>query len=211
MVGNDVVDLRDRESDPVTLGARFDQRVFCDAERLQLAASPEPERERWRLWAAKEAAYKLARKLEPATVFSPSRFVVEWTGRRDPRERTGVVHHAGRDLDLRLREEADYVHAVTRPSCAGTKLPLTGLRRLTKSELEQDGVSTPSIAARRLCIEVLSAELGLEARELEVRRHGRVPHLYWRGHPLPGADLSLSHHGSYVAFAFSRVGPEVAA
>jgi len=211
MVGNDVVDLRDRDSDPVTLGARFDQRVFCDAERLRLAASPEPERERWRLWAAKEAAYKLARKLDPATVFSPSRFVVEWTGGGGSREGLGVVRHAARDLILRLREGADYVHAVTRPPSAGAKLPITGLRRLTKSELEQDGVSTPSIAVRRLCIEVLSAELGLEARELEVRRHGRVPHLYWRGRSLPGADLSLSHHGSFVAFAFSRAGTEVAA
>ena len=33
MVGNDIVDLRDRDSDPATLHPRFDERVFAPHER----------------------------------------------------------------------------------------------------------------------------------------------------------------------------------
>jgi hypothetical protein len=211
MVGNDVVDLRDRDSDPVTLRARFDQRVFSEVERYRMASSPEPGRERWRLWAAKEAAYKLARKLDPETVFAPSRFVVEWSEWRAQGERVGLVRHAGREQALRLREGADYVHAVTRLPSESAARPLSGLRRLTAVELASGRASAQSLAVRRFCIGVISKRLGLEARELEVRRHGRIPHLYWRGRLLPGGDLSLSHHGAFVAFAYGSTRPEVAA
>ena len=79
MIGNDVVDLLDPESLPETLHPRFDTRVFTAREREAIAASPgdDAARARWKLWAAKEAAYKLARKRRPATVFSPHRFAVE--------------------------------------------------------------------------------------------------------------------------------------
>ena len=76
MVGNDVVDLRDPESAPETLHPRFDTRVFSEAERAAIAASPDAARLRWKLWAAKEAAYKLARKISPTTIFAPARFEV---------------------------------------------------------------------------------------------------------------------------------------
>ena len=74
MVGNDIVDLRDPESRSESLHPRFDTRVFSARERARIAASAEPERLRWKLWAAKEAVYKLVRKLVATTVFSPQRF-----------------------------------------------------------------------------------------------------------------------------------------
>ncbi len=77
MLGNDVVDLCDRDSHPTTLHPRFDERVFTDGERAALAASDSIGRERWRIWAAKEAAYKAARKLDARICFSPRRFVVD--------------------------------------------------------------------------------------------------------------------------------------
>ena len=69
MVGDDVVDLGDPEARAVH--PRFDARVFGTAERALLAASREPECLRWVLWAAKEAAWKLAAKRGPRPIFSP--------------------------------------------------------------------------------------------------------------------------------------------
>ena len=54
---------------------RFDARVFCERERA-LIASDATQRVRWVLWAAKEAAYKAAKKLDRATVWAPARFEV---------------------------------------------------------------------------------------------------------------------------------------
>ena len=65
MIGNDVVDLGDAEVQPGATHPRFDARVFAREEREALRASGAPNRLRWILWAAKEAAYKAARKLDP--------------------------------------------------------------------------------------------------------------------------------------------------
>ncbi len=59
MVGNDIVDLGDAETCNGPSHPGFDARVFAPVERRALAASPAPNRLRWSLWAAKEAAYKL--------------------------------------------------------------------------------------------------------------------------------------------------------
>ncbi len=75
MVGNDVVDLRAR----IVAGPRhprFDARVFAPSEHRALRESAEPDALRWAFWAAKEAAYKVAKKLDDEAVWSPVRFVV---------------------------------------------------------------------------------------------------------------------------------------
>ena len=64
LVGNDVVDLHDPQSQPEALHPRFDARVFSLGEREALGASSSPHSLRWSLWAAKESAYKLAKKLD---------------------------------------------------------------------------------------------------------------------------------------------------
>ena len=65
MLGNDVVDLLDVDARPETFRRRFDARVFAPEERRAIAADPRPQALRWAHWGAKEAAYKLARQLDP--------------------------------------------------------------------------------------------------------------------------------------------------
>ena len=95
MVGNDVVDLRDPEVQPGACHARFDARVFAAAELEAVRVSPVPQWLRWMLWAAKEAAYKVAKKDDARTVFSPSRFVVSLEdatgGRVEPERLSGTI------------------------------------------------------------------------------------------------------------------------
>ena len=79
MVGNDVVDLADAEAAPGACHSRFDTRVFGERERRQLEMADDPQRMRWILWAAKESAYKAARRCEPRVIFSPARAPVRLT------------------------------------------------------------------------------------------------------------------------------------
>ena len=107
MVGNDVVDLGDPEVRDGPAHPRFDARVFSAAERDGLRAGGPDGSARWALWAAKEAAYKLAKKREPAAIFSPSRFCVTLDAALG-----GCVTHADRTVEVRLTRCGDAIHAV---------------------------------------------------------------------------------------------------
>jgi phosphopantetheinyl transferase (holo-ACP synthase) len=195
MVGNDVVDLRDPESRSESLHPRFDTRVFTERERSAIAGSGDPERARWKLWAAKEAAYKLTRKLAPATIFSPRSFEVELTS-----ESEAAVEHEGARCQVQYTENDGALHAVATCQPGAGKAVLSGWRRLEAGEIASGDPDAPSRAVRALLCERIASELGVAASELEVRRQGRVPVLWLRGARAP-VDLSLSHHGDWLGFA----------
>lgn len=191
MLGNDLVDLRDPETLVGAQHPRFDARVFRGAELAAIAAAPCAEsarRTRWTLFAAKEASYKLVRRLDPHTPFVPARFGVALEGFE-----RAVVTHAGRTLEVAFDERAGGLHAVA--SLAGA--PDAG-------RLAGFGVTRPgegeSAAARALARRRIAAALGVEAVRLEVVRDGRLPALVLDGAPL-AATLSLAHHGRFVGFA----------
>jgi phosphopantetheinyl transferase len=219
MIGNDLVDLGDAETQPGATHPRFDARVFAPAERAALAASAAPDRLRWSLWAAKEAAYKAARKCDARIAFSPARFVVELDGSAT----RGVVSHPTGEFLLWIEECAAYVHviAVAFPAPVGTGLracpgvrstprraPRAGshgglpLRVRVRPALWSIGRASadPSAAVRALAIDALSVALGEDPTALAITRRGRIPQLERRGVPVD-VDLSLSHHGRFVAFA----------
>jgi len=195
MVGNDVVDLYDSESRTEGLHPRFDTRVFTARERAVIGESCEPTRVRWRLWAAKEAAYKLVRKRTPTTVFSPPRFEVELTSPHSAR----VVHGQDR-IPIDYEENDGAVHAVAAASPGRAAAVFSGWRRLALDEAGGGDPEAPSRAVRTLLCERVAERLGVDASELDVRRKGRVPFLWVAGRPA-AADLSLSHHGDWLAFA----------
>jgi hypothetical protein len=202
MVGNDVVDLCDPDVDPTTLHPGFDGRVFCRDELESLEVSLDRVCQRWRLWAAKEAAYKLVRRLWPRAVFSPSRFVVALAadagGERDMA--AGSVRHSGDHCRVSVVRSQGAIHAIATPDVPECGQIAHGLRRLEPHELDPGDPEAPGRAARRLCCETLARRLGAAAEQLEVRCRARIPELWLRGARLD-LDLSLSHHGSLVAFA----------
>jgi len=189
MIGNDVVDLADPDADPGRLHPRFDGRVFDPSERALIAASTQPGRTRWILWALKESAYKAARKEEPATVFSPARFVVS---RQDAA--SAIVCACGRRFRASISCGPGYVHAVAWQAGDPPAVTCVAVARLTTRE------TSPRSAVRRLVREQLAPALGVAPAALAIHREARIPAVWVHGRP-SGADLSLSHHGRFVAFA----------
>jgi len=187
MVGDDVVDLADPEA--AAVHPRFDARVFGAAERAALRRSSEPERLRWVLWAAKEAAYKLAAKRDPRTIFSPVRFAARLEP--DPGGGfSGRVFHGGRAFRVLVRRVGDALHALAED---GAGSAFCGLARRGDAE-------DPSRAARELVARELARRLGAPREAVRFGRRGRVPSVWLAGRDVR-ADLSLSHHGRFVAFA----------
>jgi phosphopantetheinyl transferase (holo-ACP synthase) len=196
VIGNDVVDLGDPETHPGAQHARFDERVFSDAEREALAASPDRVRLRWMLWAAKESAFKLAKKRDPRVHFAPRRFEVTIAS-----ENIHWVRHEGLSLALRVEIRSGYVHVIARDEAAAGSVCVSGVEPVRPGD---DARAT----VRSLACTRLSAALGVAASQLSIPRSATPPALRLRGVPLP-LDVSLSHHGRFVAFACELESPQL--
>ena len=186
MVGNDVVDLGDREVLEGPAHPGFDARVFAPEERATLRSSANPELLRWTLWAAKEAAYKLARKRDPRVIFSPRRFVVSL--RKPGRARVSFGEQL---FAIRIAAAGHALHALAHDARRPPGRLIWAVEPVRRA-------ADPSQAARRLAARVLGEELELPRGAFRFGRRGRVPTLSVDGQAL---DLSLSHHGRFVAFA----------
>ncbi len=189
MVGNDVVDLADRETAAGATHPRFDDRVFVDSEREVIARSHHPERLRWTLWAAKESAFKAARKKDPRTVFSKRRFQVAVES-----DERCIVRHGDSHWTVRTRFDGDAIHAVALDAEGLQGDSIEGFGRVAASDAEL------SAAVRRMAIERLAAKLDVAPGRLAIVRRGRVPLVLLDDRPSL-IDLSLSHHGTVVGFA----------
>ncbi len=190
-VGNDVVDLADSETRAVQLHRRFDERVFGNDELAALRASDSTHLLRWAMWAAKESAYKACARLEPDVAFSPRAFAVELAMPRSARAGVakGSMLRDGRSLDLAVEWNEEYVHAIaaTRPAREG--------HRLSKVALANGEARS---AVRSLAVAGIAPILGREPADIEIVAR---PPVVRHGSRVVVEDLSLSHHGRFVAFA----------
>jgi len=195
LVGNDVVDLRDPETRLDSVHDRFIERVFTPAERDAIFASRDSRAALWSHWAAKESAYKIIKKAEPDAIFSHRAFQVEFFNRVGGTRLTGSVEHEGRRVDVDVLHAGDTIHAVA----------LLGhwphRRRVVSDVAPISRSDDPSRAVRGALVE--SAAREIECGEGELRVVGsRPPRLEHRGAGV-GFDVSLSHHGRLVGFAYA--------
>lgn len=189
MLGDDVVDLADREAATGASHPRFDDRVFTASEQDAIARSPEPNALRWTLWAAKESAYKAARKLGTRVVFSPRRFEVTALAAYE-----GTVSHDGTRWRIRMQRRDDALHVIAVAEDVGAKEPLGGFARVTSTDADL------SAAVRRFAVREIAAHLAIDPTRLAILRRGRIPVLTLDAGPTAD-ELSLSHHGSVIGFA----------
>jgi phosphopantetheinyl transferase len=190
MVGNDVVDLTDDETHANVCHPHFDLRVFTDRERDALGCVGDLRLGRWRLWAAKESAYKLMAGLEPSTRFIPRHFEAHLGGRH-----RGVVRYEGRELQIRFEEVPGGVHAV----CARDPETLKAIRtEVTRCDPDAD----PRTAVRCLARRCIADGLSVPANRITISGGGRNPPLVTVAAHQMATSLSMSHHGRLVACAW---------
>jgi hypothetical protein len=187
MVGNDVVDLADVEAALGACHARFDARVFGERERRLLETADDPRRMRWILWAAKESAYKAARRCDRRVIFSPGRFEVRLGAGLH-----GCVHYPGGSLEVGIELLGDCVHALAAASPHETEMLLRGVALIASGD--------PSEQVRALAIGALAQHFDAAPDALSIRRVGRIPRLFLHG-AVTAYPLSLAHHGRFVAWA----------
>ncbi len=191
MIGNDVVDLSSSESRDIH--PRFDQLALTPAERALLPGCAEPHRLRWQFWSAKEAAYKLLRRMYPHTSFVPRRFHVLPA----PAGARALVHHGFHVVQVQWQAGEDFVHAVARMTGDASRAPgiIAG-----EWALEAESPATISRQVRELALDAIAGRTGLRREAISVRSRNRIPDLVTTAGDWLGF-LSLSHHGRFGAYA----------
>ncbi len=205
LVGNDVVDLGDPENQPDAIHPRFDQRVFSAVERSRYLTLPSMHRTRWAMWAAKESAFKVARKLDPGVRFHPREFAVRFV-----RGRRARVEHSSGAYDVWLEMRRDWIHAIATPAGRFRRCPDFRLAPVEAGIGGRDVLGftrpwlRPGRRVRELARAAVGSRFGRDPSELEVSSENGIPGLRWRGRRFP-VDLSLSHHGRFVACAWGSL------
>ena len=196
LVGNDVVDIDYCEL-PLYWHVRHLDRVCTPEEAKCIRASADPVRALAVIWAAKEATFKLVSKGSDLG-FVPRRFVSEIEG-HDPAkiDKKLSIFYAKEQSEVRIFVEDGYVHAAA--FCPGTDI-MCAVRGLGKREHGADDAMHESKEVRSLA-KFLSCELGFA--ELELEFEGRVPRVRNLTNKRPSIDVSLSHHGRFVAAALA--------
>jgi len=223
-VGNDLVDLADPESQPERPHRRFDQRVFTPVERNEIARDMDSNRARWTYWALKEAAYKAVKKCDSRVRFSPIQYACDAAVRS-----SATVHFQNHLLRAAVIESAQWVCTValliTRVPEDGTIDPSVRIEAVTEDEYRlqfagnnqpivyaavqplQGIAMDPSVQVRQLGKRIIGKVTGIDPHHITYVKRGRMPELRVNGGQFSG-DISLSHHGHFVAFSCAFPAPE---
>ena len=227
-VGIDVVDPRDRRCVGKARDERFLARVLADTERGAVGAAPDPDATLWRLWAAKEAAFKVITKVRGAPpVFVHAAFRVDPPGTLSE-DGFGRVEWEGFSVRIRWHEKPGRVVALAwngppadeplqwswaKAADLGPE-PTAPLKVLLGrlSERERRPVYSRDSALVRLAARAALAR-GLDVDEARIEvicgegPKGRVPPKALLDGRAAQADVSLSHHGRWLAWAIRLSGP----
>ncbi|GMR13086.1 MAG: hypothetical protein BMS9Abin29_1285 [Gemmatimonadota bacterium] len=219
VVGNDVVDLDRPRCAGKAEDRRFVERVFTAFEQSCIMDAPDRDRALWRRWAAKEAAYKVVTKLlGAAPVFEHAAFAVGI----DPDGASGTVAYREFTMPFTLHEGSDHLHTVAIHSggrCPDYRVvagiegadteghpPLDTLRSQFTPAERPFIHGAPSALARLAARRDMAAALAVAQEDILILaagdRPGRMPPVVRVDGDLGRVDLSLSHDGRYVAWAF---------
>ena len=229
LIGNDLVDLEHPRLAERPRTDRFIHRVFTHGERARIHAADDVVRELWTAWAAKEAAYKVVSKERGRRpVFRHAAFETRADGGGRPR---GLVSFEGRDYPFEVTTGGGWLHVVAYPSGFRTGARIErGTEKRTDATVEsacppgsecfdaflRDQFSArerasvrgyPSALARLGARSAVAQRLGVDEVRVELvcgpSTEGRTPpRVLLDGEPC-GVDVSLSHHGLWVAWAFA--------
>jgi len=224
-VGNDIVDLKTPATQDKSSDLRFINRVFTAHEQETIHSSKVANRTLWVLWAAKETAYKLYSKVAGPPVFSHRSFqcAIEKTNEQQS-DFSIAVSYENEKIPVEVVTTPEYVHATSARGDAHNYLTDYGIRRLSPkdeerwqdrkaaesifTELERSAIhNMASALVRYYCKRHLSALAGIAAQQWQIIRpthekKPQPPYLLLDGYRTD-CDVSLSHHGIWLAWALS--------
>ncbi len=182
-------------------------RVFTPGEQRHIAESSTPDFVLWSLWAAKETGYKAISKLYPAVSSVPRKYETELFSTAGPVPGTGVVHTPGGPVAVCFFINSDYIHCIgTTPEKDTDSIVWDACKvfhRRFPPGFESDLV-------RRMAGEKIANYLKKEPGTIEIVRlkghRGLGPPVVYAGKERTAIDISISHDGRFIAYAFQDTG-----
>jgi hypothetical protein len=190
---------------------RFISRILTQMEKERLQTSAGPDTMLWALWAGKETAYKVVRKSHAAVSSAPRAYEVNFVGNGMMKLEkdfiiSGAVETPCDPVTIRTFKTRNHIH------CIGTDGESKTLDSVVWEvrRVEEDMGVLPrfeSFFVREAAKERLSLCLNRNPDEIEIRRfkgpYGlEPPVVYVKDTPVL-VDISLSHDGKFVAYAFA--------
>ncbi len=182
------------------------RRVFTPDERERITHARYPDAMLWSLWAAKEAAYKAVSKSTPGVSSAPGLYGVSYDSAMEEMI-SGAVSTPCGAVVITSFVNRDYIH------CIGVAESPVGIRNVAwgVEQITTEGMLTAdyeSLRVREAAKKRLATYLHVEPTEIDVWRFPASsglgpPLVYCRGSRAE-IDITLSHDGRFVAYAFVR-------
>jgi phosphopantetheinyl transferase len=194
LAGNDIVALNEPDNLSAPYRPRFLEKLFTPDEQAWIRQQADIGIASWCLWACKESAYKLGRKLGDPRSYSPKNIRVTPQGNMPATELKCLVHHNQRILPVTCYINPEFVHAIAALDMAHGDTIQTVFRAGNPDDV--------SISIRKAIISSISNRYGIAPAEIRIiQRSDKIPQLYAGNLPLP-IDLSISHDGNWGAFVY---------
>ena len=201
-VGNDVMDLSEPANAGKSQDSRFLKKILTNAEIEFVQNAGNPDTALWSFWACKETAYKVIKKSCPAAAFLPRQWQVTFTKSQSVYSDGEVIIPGREKIYIRLFSNTRYIH------CIGADV-LTALNKLIWSvdALPEEEKINPSLYLRYCLGQSLAKNFSLKFHQIKIKRtreNGKLlpPRVYVSG-VKTDIDISLSHDGRFVAYAFT--------
>ena len=207
-IGNDIVDLTDPGAIGKSRDERFVARVFAKEEQQRIYESANPDKTLWMLWACKETAFKVAGKLDRQILWAPSRFNVQINGDASLGAVNGTVNWPHGNVSVEVRIEPCFIH------CIGSSSNPWDLHVITKGigQLSSNGNAPPDLSerVRALIKKSLACRTSKKKADIKIVRpsgpRGLLPPVVYIDESIASIDISISHDGMFVAYAYVLAG-----
>lgn len=212
-VGDDIVDLTAVATDGSKLQARFIDRVMAASEQQYLAQVLHPQRELWKLWSAKEAAFKIVKKILPEAIFEHRQFIVNVLS-----DLHGQVTYHTYQISVSWAHAHQWIYCqgVYCPDICGQGIIIHRLGQIddvTELKLDFSPAELSSIYSQeskgvRTLAKLLLKEFWPDMVEIIRRPLAQKfapPEIWSQGECKSSWDISMSHDGKYLSCVIAFV------
>jgi hypothetical protein len=183
---------------------RFLKKILTDAEIEFVQSAENSDKALWSCWACKETAYKIIKKSRVCAVFLPRQWSVIFNKSKSTYIEGEIVVPSASTVYLRLFSRAGYVHCVGTDCKDALKKIICNVAVLPR----HDNGEKPdaSLFLRECLTRNFTRYFHLKSSDIKISRikeNGelRPPYLFVSGKK-SDIDISLSHDGRFVAYAF---------
>jgi phosphopantetheinyl transferase (holo-ACP synthase) len=198
-----VVDLKEPANAGKSVDSRFLKKILTDAEIDFVKNAENSDAALWSLWACKETAYKVIKKTSSETAFVPRRWQTVFCKTQSEFSEGEVIIPEKGSVFIRLFSNSEYIHCVGADSLAALDKLIWSVDVLPEKE------NNFSLFSRQCLAQNLAQFFSLNLQQIKIRRtreNGELqpPCVYVDGKKTD-IDISLSHDGRFVAYAFNDI------